>query len=272
MSTIPVNTNILLWLLTGRNKFVSDVLNTGVAFIAEPEGPEVKAVRSLMRFDDTSTDAYIIPPHSAMLAQKPLLDGLPGVDQSLSFLRQVTPESSTVIGASPVPHNGRPYVVDGSLAAKRGFSVVVTTKDGSRANVALDGVTVGSYPFDLSNGSRLVVEELAAFGVPPAAIVDSWEDGDSFSYKVIPRPYPYDTFADKLKNSAEAISLMSTQGTLEAFSEATSDLEKVGVACVALCKARKKELYNQQVALTVDGGIVAGITFALPDKLTEEVC
>ena len=272
MKNIQVNANVLLWLLTGRSKFVADALNVGASFIADPTSPEITAVRRLMRFDDTSTDAYVIPPHSAMLAQRPLLNGLPGVDQSLSFLRQIEPESNSVQRASPISYQGKPYTIDGSVAAEKGFSVVVTTREGNRAKVELDGTLVGRFPFEFSTGSRLVVEKLKDYGVPPAAVVDSWVEGSSFFYRVVPRPYPYALFADKLQNSSEAIKLMSEGGTLEAFSESISPVEKVGAACVAICKARKKELYNQQIALEVQSDFVSGVVLVSPAYLTSDAC
>ena len=261
MSEIITRTNIFLWLLTGRaGDFANSSLNNNLRYSVKNTPDVVKRTRALLNLHDTRTDFYVLAALAAAEANtsltRQMLENSDAV--FLGGLLQLPPSSST---EPLIPNNSHswPYI-DGVRAGADGFvtltfsyedvgTVIINHDAGGKDEssyilVALDG-----------GGYRLSISKAEEYGVMADFNVTSWGPGATIRVNVSPSKYPYDTFADKIAQNDDAIFIMTSEGTMQAFSESSNPATKVGLLALAIIRRMVKIIDGDQAGFAVTAAV-----------------
>ena len=261
---VQANTNLNLWLLTGRAEgFVSEHLNTAVAYPTASPTSTVVAARKFLRLDQTNTDFYVLGAMAAAYASMPSLRELP--DDNLAvfcrdLLRMPTP---AVTGAtlSPVDGVSWPSMVNHPRTTQA-FTRLTFTRKGDQVLIRSDGDVDLLSDFSLTpNG--VFIEKALELGVRAVFDVGGvWQEGSVIIVDVPPSRYPYAAFSDELNENGELLKFMSQAGTMEAFASSTNPVFKVGALAAAIMLESFRKTLAVFVADTEESATYAEVSLA----------
>ena len=240
MKTVELKTNLLLWLLSGRSSgFVEPALNTGVNFSAVNVPVDIAKVRELLKLNDERTDMFALGALASLYASIPALRMLP-TEQSTAFLPHVTSSPIATCDVPLYPGEDAPLVTLLNVASSSTVPVVFTlVYEGGKTRVTTDVGVTALLDHTLSGG-RLYVHGSSAFGIRASFGVSSWTTGSSITLTIPPTRYPYAFMAAAISDDSAALRLMAETGTIEAFSNTSDAVRKVGALASAIAIAMYK--------------------------------
>jgi len=114
--------------------------------------------------------------------------------------------------------------------------------------------TYALVPID-GGAYRLSIDKSDEYGVVADFSVDSWGPGSFIQVMVSPSRYPYAQFAKEIAENADAVSILTTEGTMQAFSESSNPATRVGLLALAIIRRMVKMVNEEQAGFLVEIGV-----------------
>tara|TARA_R110002110_G_scaffold49550_2_gene147111 strand:- start:1858 stop:2748 length:891 start_codon:yes stop_codon:yes gene_type:complete len=254
---ISVRTNLYLWLLTGRSDdFANTALNTGIYYRVLDTPAEVVAARELLRLSLSASDFYVLGALASALMSTPLIRTLPNENDAVFQGSLLTLPTISVSESVIPPHSQSWPSFDGGRAGSDGFiQVTFSYVDGDVALIQTDagGEEQTNYTLSPEEGGtyRLHFEKSAEYGVRADFSVSGWAGSDTVTVTLSPTRYPYRTTSHRIVLDTNAINLMSSEGTMQGYSESSNPARQVGMLAVAIMRRMIKQIHEDQAGFTV---------------------
>jgi hypothetical protein len=255
-STITVRSNLYLWLLTGRSgDFFNEALNSGVAYSASDTPAEVKAMRQLLKLEETSTDFFVLAALAAARMSTSFLRTLPHEHDAV-FVRGFLALPSISTSRPMLPPDDRSWPsIDGGRAGRDGFTqVVIRSAGGGKASITTNAGGTDATACVVvpdTGGYRLSIEKAAEYGIRAHFLVPSWDPEDEVVVRFSPTRYPFADVAATIGGNSTARQLMTSEGVMAAFSETENPATKVGLLSLAIMRRMIRYINEGQVGFDV---------------------
>ena len=276
-TTISVRTNLYLWLLTGRSDdFTNPALNLGIGYRTGKTPAEVVSMRELLRLDDTSSDFYVLGALAAVLMSTPFVRTLPIEKDSVfqgGLLQLPTISSSETM----LPPDAASWPsINGERAGREGFTQVTFTYLTPAATIMSfsNGVEVVTY-HTLSvlsgGGYRLHFAKAAEYGIRADFQVSAWAAASTVVVNLAPTRYPYADFVRRINVNSVALRLMTTEGTMQAYSELSNPAQKTGMLALAIIRRMIRQINEGQAGFEVTSSLGSDLSrvYSVAPTLTE---
>lgn len=259
--TIPVKSNLYLWLLTGRSgDFFNAALNTGVSYSVSDTPPEVKEARQLLHLGDTTTDFYVLAALAAVRMSTSFIRTLPH-ELDAVFVRGflTLPPVTSSVTLLPASDHSWPCI-DGARAGRDRFTqLVISSLGGGKAQLTTNNGGEDRSDYNLTDNRdgtfRLSIAKAAEYGIQAHFLVTAWDPGSEVSVRFSPTRYPFATVAAAARDNSVARRLMTSEGVMQAFSETSNVATKVGLLGIAVIRRMLRYINEGQVGFSVTSAL-----------------
>jgi len=262
MTQIPINTNLYLWLLTGRtDDYANPTLNNGISYSIKRTPADVVAARELLKLDDTRTDFYVLGALAAAMTSTSLMRSMVGNNDAvfrggLLTIPSIPPSEDLL---TPDGHSWA--TISGAPGGKAGFThLEFTYGDSGSIEITTDSGIQDTSKFSLTDreggGKRLSIDKAAQYGVMADFAVSDWGYvSDPITVPISPSRYPHADFVTKLRRHTPSINLMTTHGTMQAFASTSNPVRQLGMLSLAIIRAMAKQINEEQAGFSVETGL-----------------
>jgi hypothetical protein len=254
---ITVRSNLYLWLLTGRhNDFFNAALNTGIEYSVGDTPAEVRRLRKLLKLDHTETDFFVLAALAAAKMSTAFVRTLPHENDAV-FARGILTLPTIEVSCELLKANDYAWPsISGEIAGSEGFTSVVIEKiNDDLARITTDTGKTETVGFSVAandDGSyRLRVDKSADYGIRAQFLMPSWDVADTITIRFAPTQYPFRKMADIIRADGDARKVMSTEGTLQAFSEVSNSATRVGMLSLAIIRRMLRHINENQSGFSI---------------------